>query len=78
MEVLSKELQYSDTGYGTLYCIKDGESFVFTLSNYSWSLGVDDKNQIDDAMQWESSFQSAKDKLIGEMEDMIKHFEGWQ
>lgn len=75
MKVISKELQYSDTGFGTLYCIKDGESFVFSLSNYSWSLAVDDNKQIDDAMKWESSFQGTKDHLISEMKDMIKQFE---
>jgi len=64
MEIVSKELQYSETGHGVLYCIKDEESFVFTLSNYSWSLQADNEEQIDNMMQWDNSFQSLKSKMI--------------
>ncbi|HLR69098.1 MAG TPA: hypothetical protein VK105_18600 [Virgibacillus sp.] len=73
MEVVSKELQYSETGHGALYCIKDGESFVFALSNYSWSLQADSEEQIDNMMQWDNSFQSFKSKMIDEMKNIIRY-----
>jgi len=74
MEIVSKELQYSETGHGVLYCIKDGEIFVFALSNYSWLLQVDNEEQIDNVMQWDNSFQSLKSKMIAKMKDLIRYF----
>ena len=80
MEVISKKLQYSDTelGYGILYCIKDKDVFIFTLSNYSWSLPVDDEEDIENMMQWDNNFQSNKNKMISEMKDLIRNFEGYR
>lgn len=72
MEVVSKELQYSETGHDVLYCIKDGESFVFTLSNYSWALQADSEEQFD-KMQWDNSFQSFKSKMIDEIKNIIRY-----
>jgi len=72
MDIVSKDLQYSDTGHGVLYCNKDGKSFVFALSNYSWSLQADSEEQID-KMQWDNSFQSFKSKMIDEIKDIIKY-----
>lgn len=72
MDIVSKDLQYSDTGHGVLYCNKDGKSFVFALSNYSWSLQVDSEEQID-KMQWDNSFQSFKSKMIDEIKDIIRY-----
>ncbi|HLR66686.1 MAG TPA: hypothetical protein VK105_06035 [Virgibacillus sp.] len=78
MKVISKELQYSDTGYGVLYCIKDNDTFVFTLSNYSWSLPVDNEDDIENRMQWDNHFQGRKNKVIDEMKEMIRQFEEQQ
>jgi hypothetical protein len=80
MEVISKKLQYNETelGHGTLYCIKDNDTFVFALSNYSWSLPVDNEKDIENMMQWDNHFQSRKNKVIDEMKNMIRHFEGQQ
>ena len=73
MEIVSKDLQYSDTGHGVLYCNEDGESFVFALSNYSWSLQADSEEQIDNMMQWDNSFQSFKSKMIDEIKNIIRY-----
>jgi len=79
MGVIPKELQYSDTElrYEILYYFKDNDTYVFTLSNYIWSLPVDYKREIENIMQWDKNFQIHKNKVIDEMKDMIGHFEGY-
>jgi len=72
MKVISSEIQLGEFGNGTLYCIKDEDFYVFSISNYSWSLAVKNEKQLDDAMKVENSFQGFKNKVIDEMKKMMK------
>src|SRR5699024_7320531 len=72
MDIVSKDLQYSDTGHGVVYGNKAGKSFVFALSNYSCWLQSDNEEQ-SDKMQWDNSYQSLKSRTIDELKDIMEH-----
>lgn len=72
MKVISNEIQYGEFENGTLYCIKDEELYVFSISNYSWSLAVQSEKQLDDIMKMENSFQGFKDQVMDAMKTMMK------
>lgn len=75
MEVISQEIQYGEFENGTLYCIKDADLYVFTISNYSWSLAVQNEKQLNDIIRMESSFQGFKENLLKAMKGMMKRIE---
>lgn len=43
MKVIATKLQHKEFYKGTLYCIKDQDKYVFSLSNYSWLLVVNNE-----------------------------------
>lgn len=74
MRVISKEVQYSETGNGRMYCIKGEKLYIFAIDNFSWSLAIKSEDQLEKSMKLESSFQGFKDKMIQTMREMMKEF----
>lgn len=72
MRVIAKKVQHEEFEPGTLYCIKDQGKYVFSLSNYSWSLTVKSMDQLEASMKYENSFQGFKEKLTQTMREMMK------
>jgi len=74
LEVRSKEVQYNEMDQGTLYCIKDGGVYVFSLYNLNWSIIVRGENQVNDAMNWDNCSHDFKIRMISEMNKIIRAF----
>lgn len=73
MNTIVKEVRYGEFDKGKLYCVKDENLYVFCLSNFSWSLEVENEKQLEDFMRLENNFQGFKENLMAEMKDMLRN-----
>jgi len=74
MKVLSKEVKFNKTDSDRLYCIKDGETYVFTLYELEWSIIIHDQAQIENAVEWRECSQDFNNRMLSEMKKMIQEF----
>lgn len=75
MKLVKREVQYFQEDRGSLYCIQDGDAYVFCLAGYSWSFCVKDAEELERSQQFMSlgnTFQDLRDEMIGQMKSMIE------
>jgi len=74
MKILSKEVNFNKTDSDRLYCIKDGETYVFTLYKLEWSIIIHDQTQIENVVEWRECSQDFKNRMLSEMKKIIREF----